>query len=581
MKTEKHKVDVAVIGGGLTGICAALAAARHGVKVALIHDRPVLGGACSSEMRVHIGGADSQNPDMRETGILEELRLENLRRNPQSSYSLWDTILYEKVKMEPQLELFLNTTCFQARTKGRRIENVTGWQLTTETKHLVKAEVFIDCSGDGILAPLTGARFRWGREARSEFNESHAPEKADKKTMGMTCLFQARKTDSPQPFEPPAWAYDFPEEEDLPYGQAGHRYFQMGYWWLEMGGENDSIYDAERVRDELLKIVLGVWDHIKNHCVHREEAASWVLDWIQFLPCRRESRRYVTEYIMTQNDIEAGGQFEDTVAYGGWPMDDHHPGGFLHPEYKKQATTFYPTPCPYGISYRVFCPKDIDNLLCAGRCAGFTHMALSSARVMGSCATMGQAVGTASSLAVKEGYEKVLTVGQEKIKMLQQLLLRDDCFLPGIRQEFSDLTKNASLLASSGNPEVLRDGWSRPLSDSSHRWECQAGDQVTYLLEKLSLVNQVRIVFDSAFHRRITMSLHGNYGQLTYPPPELIRCFHLEVKKSGQWETVHRSQNNCQRLVIIPLGKEVEGVKLVVDGTWGNERTGLYAFYLE
>ncbi|MCM8757087.1 MAG: FAD-dependent oxidoreductase, partial [Candidatus Omnitrophica bacterium] len=255
MKTVNHQVDVAVIGGGLAGIAAALAAARHGVKVALLHDRPVLGGASSSEMRVHIGGADSQNPNMRETGILEELRLENLRRNPQSSYSIWDTVLYEKVRFQPGLKLFLNTSCFQAETEAGRIKNVTGWQLTTETKHVVFAKVFVDCSGDGILAPLTGASWRQGREARIEFNEAHAPNEADGRTMGMTCLFQARPTDFPQPFEPPEWAYDFPEESDLPYGEAGHRYFAMGYWWLEMGGEKDAISDAEIVRDELIKIV--------------------------------------------------------------------------------------------------------------------------------------------------------------------------------------------------------------------------------------------------------------------------------------------------------------------------------------
>ncbi len=580
MKTERHQVDIAVVGGGLTGICAALSAARHGVKVALVHDRPVLGGACSSEMRVHIGGADSQNPNMRETGILEELRLENLRRNPQSSYSIWDTVLYEKVKFQPGLELFLNTSCFQAETQGRRIKNITGWQLTTETTHIISAEVFIDCSGDGILAPLTGAAWRRGREARSEFNESHAPEKADEKTMGMTCLFQARATDKPQPFEPPAWAYDFPEEDDLPYGEAGHRYFAMGYWWLEMGGEKDAIHDAEKMRDELLKIVYGVWDHIKNHCVHREKAANWVLDWIQFLPCRRESRRYLTEYIMTQNDVEAGGTFQDTVAYGGWPMDDHHPGGFLHPDYKKQATIFHPAPCPYGISYRVFCPRGMENLLCAGRCAGFTHMALSSARVMGTCATMGQAVGTAASLAVKEGL-KPLAVGQEKIKTLQQLLLRDDCFLPWVKQEFIPLTDSALLTASAGDPEVLRDGWNRPLWEHSHRWECQPGQEVTYTLKKSRLVSAVRIVFDSAFHRRITMSHHGNYGQLNAPPPELVKCFHIRIRQGRQWNTIFRTENNCQRLVVVPIGKEAEAVSLVIDGTWGSSHTGVYAFYLE
>ena len=180
-----HEMDVVVVGGGMAGLFAALSAARHGAKTSLIHDRAVLGGAASSESRMHIAGADrcGELPQLRETGILEEVRLENLQRNPFDNYWIWDSVLYEKARFQPNLSLFLNTTCLAAEMAGTdRIESVTAWQMTTQTYHRLRARVFIDASGDAILAPLTGAAWRKGREARSEFNESHAPETANSNT---------------------------------------------------------------------------------------------------------------------------------------------------------------------------------------------------------------------------------------------------------------------------------------------------------------------------------------------------------------------------------------------------------------
>jgi len=174
----EHDVDFCVVGGGMAGLVAALAAARRGARTLLIQDRPVLGGNASGEVRVHVCGADRHNGirHMRETGILEEIRLDNLRRNPNRNYSIWDTLLYEKARFQDNLELLLNCSCMDARMDGLRIESVTGWQLTTQTHHVVKAAIFADCSGDGILALPTGAEFRMGREARSEYGESIAPE---------------------------------------------------------------------------------------------------------------------------------------------------------------------------------------------------------------------------------------------------------------------------------------------------------------------------------------------------------------------------------------------------------------------
>jgi len=250
----KHVVDFCVVGGGMPGLTAALSAARHGAKVLLMHDRPVLGGNASSECRIHICGADihNMNKNMRETGILEEIRLENLYRNPNKNFSIWDTILYEKARFEKNLTLLLNCTCLNAEMVGNSISSVTGWQLTTQTYHTVHARIFADCSGDSILAPLTGALSRMGREARHEYQESIAPEATDERTMGMTCLFQAREYKTSQPFESPGWAYRYDSCDNLPYREDGHRWWQMGYWWIELGGEVHSIHDSEAMRDEFL-----------------------------------------------------------------------------------------------------------------------------------------------------------------------------------------------------------------------------------------------------------------------------------------------------------------------------------------
>lgn len=192
MKRINHKFDFCVIGGGIAEMCAAIAAARKGVSVALVQDRPVLGGNASSEIRMWICGA--HGVDNRETGIVEEIMLENYYRNPGLKFSLWDAILYEKVIMTQNLTLFLNCSCLDAETNNNTIKKITAWQLTTETYHTIEAIFFADCSGDSILAPLTGAEFVQGREAKSQYNESIAPDIADNKTMGMSCLFQIRET---------------------------------------------------------------------------------------------------------------------------------------------------------------------------------------------------------------------------------------------------------------------------------------------------------------------------------------------------------------------------------------------------
>ncbi len=572
MRKLRHQFDFCVVGGGLAGVCASIAAARKGIKTALVQDRPVLGGNSSSEVRMWVCGATGENN--RESGIIEEILLENRYRNPSSNYSIWDTILYEKVKLQPNITLFLNTTCNDIEMNGQRIIAVKAWQMTTETWHHIEADLFADCSGDSILAPLSGAEYRFGREARSEFNEDIAPETADTKTMGLSCLMQARETDHKCGFIAPSWAHKFETDEQLNRDHDLDR--KQNFWWIEIGGEHDSIHDTELVRDELLKISFGVWDHIKNGGDHG--ADNWELEWIGFLPGKRESRRYVGEYIMTQNDVRDVGKFEDIVAFGGWPMDDHHPAGF---RYEGYPTIFHEAPSPFGIPYRCLYSKNIENLLFAGRNISVTHTAMSSTRVMATCALLGQAVGTTAALAVKYGCDPA-GISKSHIDELQQTLMDDDCYLPGKKRRITELTAKANLSASSGDPEPLRSGTDRPLNGDMNCWRGAVNDSVTYRFDVPQFITDVRLAFDSDFNRGLDMRFLKPKDVIRLSvPTTLPKSYILEVmREDGQWRTVYVALDNHQRYAKIPLGVHTTALRLTVKESNGDQNMNVFRFDL-
>jgi hypothetical protein len=517
---------------------------------------------------------------MRETGILEEIRLENLRHNPNRNYSVWDLVLYDLAQRTANLKVLLNCSCINATMKGDRIESVSGWQTTSQTYYKVRAQIFADCSGDSVLAPLTGAKYRMGREGRNEMGETIAPKKADSATMGMTCLFQARDFGTPQTFEPPKWAYKYTRDKDLPYGGRGHSHggwWGLGYWWVELGGTYHSIHDTEQTRDELLKIVLGVWDHIKNQDDHGAE--NWGLEWLQFLPGKRESRRYIGDYVLTQQDIEEGGKFADTVAYGGWTMDDHHPAGFEAVKIGAPPTIYHPATSPYGIPYRSLYSCNVSNLMFAGRNISVTHVALSSTRVMGTCISMGQAVGTAVAMAV--GHSLTPREVIDHVNKLQQMLLLDDCYLPQIPQEFSILTINAKLQASNDvDPEPVRDGWNRPISNDSHAWIAQSGDSISYLFDKPSHVAEVRLLLDTAMDKDLALSLHYKNHGMTHIPEETPRTFRIDVMRGGKWNEFRVIKDNYQRQVCISIDEVIEGVCYTLIETYGANASKVYGFFV-
>ncbi|MCQ2402612.1 MAG: FAD-dependent oxidoreductase [Lentisphaeria bacterium] len=563
LQTVEHKTDLCVIGGGLAGMGATIQAARQGIKVLLMQERPVPGGNASGEIRMWICGCQNYQ----ETGLVEELRLENLHRNPQGNWSIWDSILYEKVRFQENLTVLFNCSCCDAECdeQSRKILNVTGWQMTTQQFHRVTAEIFMDCSGDSILAPLTGAKHHFGREGKGTYGESLAPDHADAKTMGLSCLAQLREYDHPVKYIPPSWAQFYPKEEDFPPGRGHNIDAMQNFWWVELGGEQNSIADTESVKDEVLSSMAGVLDHIKNRGDHK--AGNWGVDWIGFLPGKRESRRYEGLVTVTQTEILNGGNWPDAIAYGGWPVDDHHPAGIRH---RGEPNTNIVPQQPYTLPLRALCSVNVPNLMFAGRNISVSHVALSSTRVMATCMQLGQAGGACAALAIQQ---KRLPgdIAREHYADVQKRLLADDVTILGLKHEPSALTREATIRSNRPHAEMLRSGRNRARDEKELQsfWRGETGAYVEYELDAIQEIHGVRLVLDSGLLKRSANRRDRNLPS-QYPlnapekslPDELLRNFDLEIDgksiltiRDNHQRFLHFDLQNCQgkKIILRPL----------------------------
>ncbi len=328
MLEENVTADITVIGGGLAGVCAAIAAARLNHKVTLVQNRGVLGGNSSSEIRVWVAGATKHgvNRYARETGIMGELFVENQYRNPEGNPYLWDALLMEKVKEESNIRLFLNTEIMTVKMQDhQKIESISGFMSGSERLITFKSSHFIDCSGDGIVAFLAGAKFRLGRESRVEFNESLAPLHEDKTTLGSTLFFYTKDLGRPVKYVKPSFARDITKTSIIKNRIIKKEDNGCAYWWIEWGGELDVLHDNEKIRDELQAIVYGIWDYIKNSGNY--DADNLTLEWIGSVPGKREYRRFEGDYTLKQTDIEEQVLFKDRIGFGGWSIDLHPASG--------------------------------------------------------------------------------------------------------------------------------------------------------------------------------------------------------------------------------------------------------------
>ena len=573
---EAKAYDVVVIGGGLAGSAAAIAAARHGCSVVLIQDRPVLGGNASSEIDVPPGGDESHEPlDPGETGIIEEFY-----NKPDRGFDHdWSVPIEKVVRNEPNIDLRLNTRAINVLMKdAQKIEAVLALDVHTGERMIFPGKIFIDCTGDAWIGFWAGAIFRKGREARSEFNESLAPEKSDPNTMGNTLMVAGFREGDGTPFVCPEWAYthwkspedfeksgthfslnevlypaDIPKEpfsKRFTYGSGfyskqsanhqsavepeksefrrmpvtadhyknpekgkgyrpGNRDGGFFQWWVELGGTMDTIYDAEQIRDELFRINLGLWNYVKNYNPEfKEQNKGRRLTWMNYVPGKRESRRLVGDYILTQWDYADGVIHADSVAYGGWGIDIHHPNGFW-----KSGPMYYNAYRGEKISipFRCLYSQNISNLMMAGRNISVSHVALGGVRVMRTTCLMGQAVGTAAALCLEKGVLPRIA-GKQYTREIQQRLLKDGVYIMGQKNEDpDDLALQATVTASSVrpigvprvtlNPENVIDGFNRAVDGLPHSWGPDpAGSLPQWIelkLKKPEFFNTVHVSFQN------------------------------------------------------------------------------------
>ncbi|MFJ3491117.1 FAD-dependent oxidoreductase [Leifsonia aquatica] len=440
--------DVVVVGGGLAGVSAAVAAARLGSSVALITNRPVLGGNSSSEVRVWVVGATAHGTQRfsRETGIMGELFLENQYRNAEGNPHYWDQVVLDLVRAEPNLTLHLNTDVREVdmHEGGTAIRSVTGWTMGSELLTTFVAPVFLDCTGDGLIGHLAGAEYRIGRESRAEYGEEWAPEEPDDELLGSSLFFYTKDAGRPSRFVPPSIAKDIGGTPIL-----ANRIIRTGdngcdYWWIEWGGELDTVTENERIRDELWGVVFGIWDHIKNSGAF--EAENLTLEWVGSLPGKREYRRFVGDHTLTQNDILDQVAFDDAVAFGGWSIDLHPVEGVYADRAGAQQRYSAGT---YDIPFRSLYSRNVDNLLFAGRDISASHVAFGSTRVMATCSTQGQAAGTAASLVSRLGITP-RDLGRDHLDMLLATLSREDAPVVGLHApDPEDLATRAAVSATS------------------------------------------------------------------------------------------------------------------------------------
>ena len=450
-KTVHLKGDFVVVGGGLAGVCAAIVAARDGLKVILVQDRPVLGGNASSEVRLWALGATSHmgnnNRWSREGGLINEILLDNLKRNKEGNPLIFDTILLDKVYQEGNIELLLNTAVYETIKVGKnRVEAVRGFNSQNSTSYRIRAPFFCDASGDGIVGFQAGASFRMGAETMEEFDELFAPNIEDYgNLLGHSLYFYTKDAGKPIKYTPPAFAIDnaadLPRIKNYQLNEHGCK-----LWWVEYGGRLDTVHQSEDIKFELWKVIYGIWDYVKNSGKY-PEAENLTLEWVGTIPGKRESRRFEGDFMLSQKDIVEQRDYYDRVAFGGWAMDLHPADGVYS---KHNSCTQWHSKGVYSIPYRCYYSKDIDNLFLAGRIISASHVAFGSSRVMLTCAHGAQVVGKAVKICKDNGFSPRDLAQKDKISQLQLALNRDGQSIPRLNLlDKQDLVQSATISATS------------------------------------------------------------------------------------------------------------------------------------
>ncbi len=406
--------DLVVVGGGVAGMCAAISAARLGLTVALIQDRPVLGGNNSSEIRVHLHGRIHLPPYPALGGLVNEVGPRAVgNAGPPERYQ--DERKLDLVRDEPTLDLFLNTRVNDVEMDGSRISAVVGQCVRTGRRTRFPGRWFADCTGDGNLGYLAGADYRYGRESREQTGEELAPEEPDRQTMGTSVQWYSTVTEHPTEFPETPWAIQFTAET---YQKATD-----GEWNWETGFLLDQIEEFEKIRDHGLRAVFGNWSFQKNHAPDKEAYANRELEWVAYIGGKRESRRLLGDVILQQQDIVEQRPFPDAAVTTTWTIDLHYPTDFQtrhFPGKEFRARADHLRIQPYPVPYRCFYSRNVDNLFMAGRNISVTHVALGTVRVMRTLGMVGEVVGMAASVCKRHDVDprQVYTDHLDELKEL-------------------------------------------------------------------------------------------------------------------------------------------------------------------
>jgi len=451
VKKQEVESDLIVVGGGMSGVCCSLTAARAGIQVTLVQDRPVLGGNASSEVRLWILGATSHmgnnNRWAREGGIIDEILVENMYRNKEGNPIILDTILLEKVTDEQNIKLLLNTSVYEVeKSSDTEIKSVTGFCSQNSTKYNLKAPLFCDASGDGIVAFQAGAPFRMGAESPEEFDEGFAPDVEDYgELLGHSMYFYTKDVGERVDFVAPSYALknvdELPRIRNYQLQEDGCK-----LWWVEYGGRLDTIHQSEEIKWEIWRFIYGLWDYVKNSGEY-PEAETLTLEWVGTIPGKRESRRFEGDYMLHQKDVVEQRNHYDAVAYGGWSLDLHPADGIYS---DKPGCNQWHSKGVYQIPYRCYYSRSIDNLFLAGRIISTSHVAFGSSRVMATCSHGAQAVGMAAAIATERHLKPADLAGKDEIKVLQNELNIRGQSIPGVPiQDDRNLVNTAEITASS------------------------------------------------------------------------------------------------------------------------------------
>jgi len=423
--------DLAVVGGGIAGICAAIAAMRTGSRVILIQDRPVLGGCNSSEIPPPTGGFAHSEPYPNLGNVVTEIA-------PVlgGSRTFRDEKVYEDARKENvfglqdnnQYKLVLNERVFAVekdRSDPEKVNAVLARNTRTGVETRYKAKLFADCSGDAVIARKMGAETMYGREPRARFNESLAPENGDRQVMGLSVIWTSKKTSRPSSFPDIDWGIPF--DEDNAY------YIRGGDWEWETGQYRNQADEAEYIRDYGMMAIYANWSYLKNHSKRKSEWASDRLAWVSAIGGKRESYRVVGDHVLTQNDIENHVTYPDATGAMTWNIDIHFPDPENEAKFKepfRSCAYHRGIVNPYPVPYRCLYAKDVKNLFLGGRIISASHVAFSCIRVMRTLGILGEVIGMAASLCTKENaqprdiYEKHF----EKLKVMMEKGVPVPCY---------------------------------------------------------------------------------------------------------------------------------------------------------